>query len=385
MAVSSSLPGARAMAFVFAVLITVPGIGLALGFGRGAVSEAEMRELTPWPGWPRAGDSGALRRWFPAAEQYFNDHFALRAQLITWRSAALWRWLRTSGFDNALAGRDGWLFYADDGSVEDWVQEEPFPAEELADWETTLVKRRAFLERRGIPYLFVIAPDKQMVYPEFMPQSLKRLRPDFRVDQLVAHMRRAVPDFEILDLREALSSTRRARGDEEVLYHRFDTHWNDRGALVAYQAMAARLRQWFPALVPLTRQDFDTDPAVPSGDRTSMLGLMDEGKTAMPGLVLRRGAGYRVVAPARPNAYGEDPILFVEHANKTLPTALVFRDSFGARLIPYLSEHFRRVEYYWQNELDYEEIDRQRPDIVIQIFTARHFFTYGPYPPEIPE
>jgi|CXWL01.1.fsa_nt_gi hypothetical protein len=375
----SEVPGARAIVALFLVVITTPGVGLALGLGRTAVSESEMRELASWPVWSWRLDR--IAAWSDAFLSYFDDHFALRAQLIDWRSRALWTWLRTPAFDAVIAGRHGWLFFGDDGGLRDWVQEEPFSARELADWRETLVRRRAFLARRGIPFLFVIAPDKQMIYPEHMPETLGRLRGDYRADQLMAYMRQTTPDFDILDLREALEAAK----SSELLYHRYDTHWNDRGALVAYQTIARSLRRWLPGLTPLQRRDFLTDASVPSGDKTTLLGLIDEGKRGMPGLVLRRGAGYRVVAPARPDAYGEDPILIIEHRDQTLPTALVFRDSFGARLIPYLSEHFRHVEYYWQNELDYETIERERPDVVIQEFVARHFFTYGSYPRMIPE
>ncbi len=373
------VPGGTAIVVLFLVVIAAPGFGLAFGAGRTATSESEMRELTKWPTWSWRPEGLAV--WPAAFQQYFDDHFALRAQLINWRATALWKWLRTSSSDTVIAGKDDWLFYADDGGVQDWIQAEPFSGHELEAWRDTLIRRRAFLARRGIPFVFVIAPDKQMIYPEYMPESLRRLRDDYRADQLIAYLGKAAPDFVVLDLRNTL----RAAKASELLYHRYDTHWNDRGGLVAYQAIVRALRQWFPALTPLDRRDFDEDASVPSGDRTTMLGLIDERKRAMPGLVLRRGVGYRVIAPANPDPYGEDGLLIVEHKDRTLPTAMVFRDSFGARLIPYLSEHFRHVEFYWQNELDYEAIERQRPDVVIQEFVARHFFTYGPYPPMIPD
>lgn len=376
---SARVPGASALVALFIAILAVPGVGLALGFGRTTISESEMRELAPWPAW--SWKPAELLRWPGQFEQYFEDHFTLRAQLIDWRSLLLWKGLRVSAFDTVVAGRNDWLFYADDGGLRDWIQDEPFPREELADWRETLLKRRAFLARRGIPFLFVIAPDKQMVYAEFMPATIRRLRNEYRADQLIAYMRETAPDFEILDLRPAL----RAAKASELLYHRYDTHWNDRGALVAYQAIARALQRLLPGVMPLSRSDFDTDVTVLSGDKTTMLGLVDEGKRRMPGLVLRRGPGYRIVAPPRPDPYGEDPILIIEHRNQSLPTALVFRDSFGARLIPYLSEHFRHVEFYWQDELNYDEIARQRPDVVIQEFVARHFYTFGPYPPDIPE
>jgi hypothetical protein len=371
-------PGALAIALVFIVIISVPGLGLLLGLERATISESEMRELARWPTWSWAPRDVAA--WPAAFQAYFKDHFALRARLIDWRSSVLWNGLRTTSSDTVIAGKQGWLFYAADGGIDDWTQAEPFAPDELAVWREALTRRRAFLTNRGIRYLFVIAPDKQMIYPEYMPDSLHRMRNDYRADQLIAYMRQTTPDFQILDLRAAIIGAKSA----ETLYHRYDSHWNDRGGLLGYQVIARALQSWYPSITPLQRADFDTSSAVPSGDKTALLGLTDPGKVAMPGLVLRRGPGYRVVEPAVPDPYGEEGLLVTQHRDPSLPTAMVFRDSFAGRLIPFLSEHFSRASYFWQNEFDFDEIERQKPDIVIQEFVARHFFTYLPYPGIIP-
>lgn len=375
---SSRLPGALATVVLFLVIIAAPGLGLALGLDRETISESEMRELAAWPAWSWAPKDMAA--WPDAFQKYFEDHFMLRNRLIDWRSWLLWHGLRTTSSDTVIAGRDGWLFYAADGGIDDWIQVEPFTRDQLEVWRETLVRRRAFLTHRGIPFLFVIAPDKQMIYPEYMPDSLERMRDDFRADQMIAYMRQTTPDFEILDLRPAVIAAK----PTGLLYHRYDTHWNDRGGLAGYQPIAHSLRRWFPAVRPLTRADFDTSAAVPSGDKTTMLGLTDPGKVAMPGLVLRRGDGYAVVEPKHPDPYGEEGLLVTEHKDRSLPRAVIYRDSFAGRLIPYLSEHFSRASYLWQNEFDFEEIERDHPDIVVQEFVARHFFTYVPYPGIIP-
>jgi alginate O-acetyltransferase complex protein AlgJ len=371
-------PGAMAMIVVFLVVITAPGLGLALRIEHQTISESEMRELATWPAWSWAPER--IAAWPSAFQKYFDDHFLLRNRLITWRASLLWNRLHVTASDTVIAGKDGWLFYGADGGVDDWIQTDPFTQEELELWRQALVRRRAFLAKRAIPYLFIIAPDKQMIYPEFMPDTLRRMRPDFRADQLIAYMRETTPDFKILDLRAALGAAKH----EELLYHRSDSHWNDRGALVAYQTIVRALQEWFSSMKPLQRSDFDTDPTVPSGDRISMLGLTDQGKAGLPGLVLR-GQGHRIVVPEHPDPYGEVGLLITEHHNHALPKAMVYRDSFGGQLIPLLSEHFSRASYRWQNEFEFEEIDREKPDVVIQEFVARHLFTYLPYPPMIPD
>jgi alginate O-acetyltransferase complex protein AlgJ len=54
-----------------------------------------------------------------------------------------------------------------------------------------------------------------------------------------------------------------------------------------------------------------------------------------------------------------------------LPRAVMFRDSFCIGMMPLLSDHFRRIVYCWQYIFDYELVERERPDVVIQEFVER--------------
>ncbi|HTM04475.1 MAG TPA: hypothetical protein VL173_13285 [Vicinamibacterales bacterium] len=372
----------RAVIALFLAIIAVPGIGLLLGIDRARISESEMRELTPWPAW--SWRRQAMAAWPERFQKYFNDHFAFRQALITGQAAVLWHALHTSSSDTVIAGKGDWLFYGDDGGIQDYVQTELFTEPQLRQWQLTLERMRDWLASRGARFLFVIAPDKQMVYPELMPTSLRRMHDDYRADQFLAYMR-THSDVEILDLRPPLIAAK----SQELLYHHYDTHWNDRGALIGYQQIAARLSQWFPSIHPMTRADFTTSPSAPSGDKTTMLGLVDEGKVSMPGLVPRRGWTSKVVAPVHPDPYGEDGTVITELSRQpgapALPRAVMFRDSFSSRLIPYLSEHFSRIVYQWQNDFDPDLVMREHPDVVIQEMVGRHLYIFVPTPELVPD
>jgi hypothetical protein len=49
----------------------------------------------------------------------------------------------------------------------------------------------------------------------------------------------------------------------------------------------------------------------------------------------------------------------------------MLRDSFTSHLAPFVSEHFRRAVYLWQRSFDYEVIEREKPDVVIEEFGER--------------
>jgi hypothetical protein len=363
---------------LFLAIIATPGLGLLLGVDRSQVSEAEMRRLTEFPEWSWQRD--ALATWPDRFERYFKDRFAFRNALIRLQAGVLWHGLHTSSTDTVIAGKGDWLFYADDGGIQDYVQSEPFSEVDLQRWQLTLERIRDWLASRGTRFLFVLAPDKQMIYPELMPASLHRLHNSYRADQLLAYMR-AHSTVEILDLRPAILEAK----PHELLYHRYDTHWNDRGALIGYQQIAMRLERWFPEIQPLQRSDFVTSPAAPSGDKTTMLGLVDQGKVTTPGLVPRLGWSSRVVYPANPDPYGEDGTVVTEVKPGTGLRAVMFRDSFSSRLIPFLSEHFSRILYQWQNDFDPDLVRREHPDVVIQEMVGRHFINFVPTPELVPD
>ncbi|MEI9865253.1 MAG: hypothetical protein WDN00_12025 [Limisphaerales bacterium] len=44
-------------------------------------------------------------------------------------------------------------------------------------------KRRDWLAKRGIAYLFVVAPDKHSIYPEELPGWAVKVRPQTKLDQ----------------------------------------------------------------------------------------------------------------------------------------------------------------------------------------------------------
>jgi hypothetical protein len=362
---------------LFIALILVPGLGLALGIDRQRVSESEMRELARFPPW--SWSASTVLGWPDGFQRFFEDHFAMRRWLIAARTSFIFNVLHTSPSETVIAGHDRWLYYADDGGLEDYVQSEPFTTAQLEDWRLMLERTRNWLKARGIRYLFVIAPDKPMIYPEHMPGTLHRMQPTYRADQLLGYLR-AYSDVETVDLRPALMAAK----PSGLLYHRFDTHWNDRGALVAYRAIADCLTRWFPGIRPLDRTDFVESSSAPSGDRTTLLGLTDRGKVSMPGLVPRRGFSHRMVEPITPDPYGEDGRMVAEHPDTSLPRLVVFRDSFASRLIPYLSEHFSRSVYLWQNDFEPEVIQQEHPHVVIQEIVARHLVTYVAYPDGIP-
>jgi hypothetical protein len=364
----------------FLATLAVPGLATLAGVDAG-VTRGENRDLAAAP---TVALSWSAMSALPAAfTTWFQDHFAFRARLVQWQAAVRLLALRVSPSPTVLRGKDGWLFYADDGALDDQRNAAPLSDADLTRWTTTLQHTQDALQARGITYLFVIAPDKHAIYPEFLPDGLRRTPGPSRADQLVAHLG-AHSTVPVLDLRPALLDARR----EARIYHRTDSHWNDLGALVASQQILGRLHALtggrLPALAPSpTSAFYRRDGRAPGKDLARMLGLERWLSEDEPRLRAREPHA-RVVEPSNRAAGDGGPgydigRLATDTGRPDLPRAVVYRDSFGSALVPFLSEHFSRALYLWEYDVDPRTIDQERPQVVIHEWASRRFVTRLPY------
>ena len=63
---------------------------------------------------------------------------------------------------------------------------------------------------------------------------------------------------------------------------------------------------------------------------------------------------------------------------------MIFRDSFASGLAPFLSEHFSRAVYLWQNDFDADAVLKEHPGVVIQEIVGRHQYGFIPTPSHVP-
>lgn len=359
---------------LFLVVIALPLAANLAGFD-GADGGAENREMARFPHLSLASATDypeAVTRWF-------GDHFAFRAMLVRWHGEIRLSGLGVSPSAAVVKGRNGWLFYGDDMTIDDYALADPMTPGALLNWREALLRASRWLQARGIAYVFTVAPDKHVLYPEELPATLTRVGNVSRTDQLLT----ALQDTGLaLDLRPALFAAK-AR---ERIFQMTDTHWNDRGALVAYQQIIAAVRARVPSTPPAwTRDDFDLVSRDIAGlDLAGMLGLKRVLRETDLTLVPRRPRRAHVVEPAGAAPTDETGRLVTELTEPSLPRAVIVRDSFASKLAPFLSEHFSRAVYVWQNDFDADLVSQERPDIVIQEIVGRHLYSFIPSPELVP-
>ena len=233
------------------------------------------------------------------------------------------------------------------------------------------------LARQGIRYVFAFSPNKQDIYPEFMPADFRRGETT-RMDQLLAYLKKN-SDVEVLDLRPALFEAK----PRHTLYFKTDQHMNYRGSFVAYQFIAAELSKTFPTVKPLSESDCVVSVKTFSGDQSTALGLNGVLTEEIEVLNLREPA--YTGASRRPDAplFINDRYV-TDGKDQSLPRLVMFYDSGFGRVGLFLAQHFSRTAFAGFPELDPELVRAERPDVVIQELSELHLMEEPPVdPPEI--
>ncbi len=367
------LPTNRWVVGLFVSAVSLPLV-LTLVLLRTLPPDDPKRDLAPFP--EAITSMKALERWPTRFRRWFQDHYVLRRELIRAHGALMLRGVGVSPSTTVLLGREGWWYYTDDGAMDDIVSAEPMSAAAIERWAVTLDDNRAWLAARGIPYVFVLAPDKHAVYPEFLPSSVRPLGP-WRGDQFVREMR-ARTHVDVLHLKDGLVALK-AR---ERVYHRTDTHWNARGAFFAYVSIMEWLARVRPGVEVPRRDQFEFVAVEGRGhDLPRMLGIEALASEEILEVAPHEPRRARVVEPAGASIDAELGRLVTEHPDTTLPRMVIVRDSFMTPVMPFLAERCSRCVFLWEKDLDPRVIANERPDVVIHQMVGRRLQTYLPYNP----
>jgi len=318
--------------------------------------------------WRQLLDIDQMRKWSESTQKRFGERYAGRDYLLRLMSLLKFRGFRVSPIpDSVIIGREGWLFLGD--SHGDVLREslglERFHSDELQKIAKNLADRRAWLAKQGIKYYVAVAPNKHTLYPEYLPKRYDHFRGESKFDQLKKYLRSS-SDFELIDMKVEMLAVK----TQERLFGRSDTHWNDLGALLAARTLLHRIQVDFPSIEVRKREDFVEETVIIVPDLIRMLQLDDRhekrslrlrGKNGSSAPVISENGGHR---PYKSRIFNRDATSGLK--------VLLFRDSFGIGLVPFVRESFDELLIVFQHDLDKDLVKEEKPDIVITELVERN-------------
>ena len=116
-------------------------------------------------------------------------------------------------------------------SIADYQGTNHYSADEMERFGALLKQAEENLASRGIKLVFYMVPNKEQVYSEFMPSSVKVVQEQSKADLLYEYLKENTD----CDVYYPLDEFRKAKDDWCQIYRKYDTHWNDMGAFMASQ------------------------------------------------------------------------------------------------------------------------------------------------------
>lgn len=167
---------------------------------------------------------------------YFAQNFGFRNRLVYVQNVLKQNVFRTSGQSEVIVGEDGWLFYS--RALDDFLGTSVADETEVERMGAVVLMMQNYVESRGGEFIFFSAPNKMSVYGEYMPYYYIEDGGHGNYERLYSELVNA--GVNTVQLKNALSLK---KADGVQLYHKLDSHWNNYGAAVAYEAVADKLSE----------------------------------------------------------------------------------------------------------------------------------------------
>lgn len=129
--------------------------------------------------------------------------------------------------EDVIIGRNNWLFIDQVDSVNYFLGNSILSDAEMAEWKYSFERLQTLLEERGVKVAFVIGPDKEQVYPEYMPTY--EINSEYKRQIL---FEKYMKDNSFANYYYPIRELAAYKGQFDT-YYMADTHWNEVGGLIA--------------------------------------------------------------------------------------------------------------------------------------------------------
>ena len=286
---------------------------------------------------------------------------------------------KRKGFEHGLGcslawykGKNDWLFLGDkyNSTVAKLKLSNPPSDDILKQSIESFTKIAITAAKYNTKFALIIAPNKSSIYPEYLPDIL--VPSPLKYISFFINKLKEIPNLSVYDPTNDLLNLKRKEG---ILYGMTDTHWNNKGAFLAYSGFSNLLN------LPIPSVEFKQGNSH-GGDLIGISKLKDFPLHAEDNwdVIWKNNATWTEsdIADEQKTAFGSAKVVI---NSKPLSNKYVWvvGDSFTDLLRPYLNATFKEVRYigHWKHKLKdlpdiLDEVDR-KPDMIIVVKVERAF------------
>lgn len=318
---------------------------------------SENRELSGFPSF--ITEEGINLDFFNECSDYVADHFAFRSQLVSIDSNVKYSLFHTPSDKQVILGKDGWMFF--EGSLKDYAGV-TLSDEKLDQIAENLENVCSYFHNMGKETVIMIVPNKNSIYPEYMPDYFGK--PDEVNNRILLQEKMAQREIPYLDVADILLS---AKNQDELYLHQ-DTHWNNTGARLVLNALYKKLGVDYVH----TLDDYTVEVAHES-DLSKILFPTKENLEAQRVYQVAHAYDYKK------RVRSMDDLNIVSNTRESVvdKKIFLFRDSFGRAMIPNMAEVFEEGQYNRSTPYDIEKAADSDCDMVVIEIVERNIADLG--------
>lgn len=320
-------------------------------------SSLENRRMTMWPGWHFNQEINA---WYG---HYVEDRVAFRETAVRFYMDATYAVFGEFSEDLHMYGKDGEVFPADDGYIR--AYQHLATDEELIDSLVTYLDRtNQYLEKQGIPFVFLAGLDKKTVYGEEMPDYI---HVDTTKESIMEMLARKLTEKQVPYV-IPVPELRDAKQVERVYNQKYDSaHWNARGAMIGLRLLNEKVREMDPD-VPLLTEDVFTASSEEKTLEFISLPITEQ----VPVYMLKSEYGDSILADGSlldvlPHVAGTGIQHYLNENALSDKTILILQDSFLDGKQDFFAYRYQNV--YMISRQNYESmqyyVETLKPDVVV--------------------
>lgn len=296
---------------------------------------------------------------------WFSKNCGFRTEMLSINSHIMSDVFGVSLVDNITVGKNGWLYAS--STDNNYKGLENYSKRIKFNIAHNVKLLQNSVEKMGCKFIFIVPANKNTLYPDNMPYYIKNVNKNSNLSELSKSFSKEKVNY--VDLYNLFKT------NDETLYLKKDSHWNGKGALLAYKSVMDK-----------TKLPYDNYSKSKEFVDSNYVGDLSD--TIYPCFAdTESNPYYQSICNVDSVDVTADSITTTnDYGNGSL---LMYRDSFGNTIIPYFSGEFN-LAHYAKTKSDYftdykvqNDIATYNPSVVVVEIVERHLLDMVYYAPEI--
>lgn len=264
--------------------------------------------------------------------------------------------------NGALQGRDNWLFYTGNDSIEYYKGSNLLSQKTLDNYLEKVKTLKNLCDQKGKELCLFFMPNKEQVYNEYMPTYT--IENDYKRTQRLVDYISSNSDAKVIYPIKELEMA----DIYWQVYYRYDTHWNQMGAFVGLNAMYSKLGKEVTNLQELCVTKI---PATDRNDLITMGGLELSNYPQDYDYTFEYRNNIKIISRTSSD-YGANGVFRSESDSTDKRHITFIGDSYRVAMVPYMERDFAKCTIIHRDNTGAAIEDIKNSDIIVLSAVERY-------------